>query len=72
VEDFWRLEPDPKIPGWKCILGIERCDFEFHPGTLSLGCITVDKTNQAAMKQYGNVNNLLNRENGNNRLRVTP
>jgi len=71
-ENFWRLEPNPKISGWKCLLGFERCGFEFHPGGRSLGCITVDKTNQAAMKQYGNVNNLLNREVGSNRLRVVP
>ena len=71
-EGFWRLEPNPKIPGWKCRLGIERCGFELHPGGISLGCITADKKNHDAMKQYQNVNELLNRENGNNRLRVVP
>jgi len=71
-EGFWRLEPNPKIPGWKCRLGLERCGFELHPGGISLGCITADKKNQDAMTQYQNVNGLLNRENGNNRLRVVP
>ncbi|QAU24389.1 DUF2778 domain-containing protein [Dyella sp. M7H15-1] len=71
-EGFWRLEPNPKIPGWKCRLGLERCGFELHPGGISLGCITADKKSQDAMKQYQNVNDLLNRENGDNHLRVVP
>jgi uncharacterized protein RhaS with RHS repeats len=71
-EGFWRLEPNPKIPGWKCRLGLERCGFELHPGGISLGCITADKKNEDAMKQYQNVNDLLNREIGNNHLRVVP
>jgi uncharacterized protein RhaS with RHS repeats len=71
-EGFWRLEPNPKIPGWKCRLGLERCGFELHPGGTSLGCITADKKNSDVMKQYQNVNNLLNQENGNNHLRVVP
>jgi hypothetical protein len=37
--NFWRLEPVPKIPGWKCGLPFvgSRCGFEFHPGSVSLG-----------------------------------
>jgi hypothetical protein len=73
-EGFWRLEPNPKIPGWECRLhwnGI-RCGFELHPGGTSLGCITADKKNAAVMKQYGGINKLLTSENGKNSLTVTP
>jgi RHS repeat-associated protein len=69
---FWRLEPNPKIPGWKCRLGLSRCGFELHPGSISLGCITTNKTDPNAMQQYNDVNNLLNQENGSNALTVIP
>jgi RHS repeat-associated protein len=49
---FWRLEPNPKIPGWKCRLGLSRCGFELHPGSISLGCITTNKNDPNAMQQY--------------------
>ena len=71
-EDFWRLEPNPRIPWWKCDLGLARCGFELHPGSRSLGCITTNKTDPQAMRQYDAINNLLNQENGNNHLRVAP
>jgi RHS repeat-associated protein len=77
-EGFWRLEPDPKISGWKCYankysFGIirKRCGFELHPGARSAGCITTDKDNPEAMKQYENLNDLLVHDNGNNKLLVT-
>ena len=74
-EGFWRLEPDPKIPGWKCyagkIFGV-RCGFELHPGGTSLGCITADKKSPDAMDMYRTINDLLNRENGRNHLVVVP
>jgi len=68
----WRLEPSPPKPGWKCILGLERCGFMLHAGTRSLGCITVDSTNDKAMKGYGELNQLLYKESGSNTLTVTP
>jgi RHS repeat-associated protein len=71
-EGFWRLEPDPKISGWKCRLGLERCGFELHPGSISLGCITADKKNPSTMDQYKGINDLLQRENGNNQMTVVP
>ncbi|MDR3764529.1 MAG: RHS repeat-associated core domain-containing protein, partial [Acidobacteriota bacterium] len=69
---FWRLEPNPTIPGWKCRLGLARCGFELHPGSISLGCITGNKNDPGTMQQYNNVNNLLNQENGSNHLTVGP
>ena len=69
-QGFWRLEPVPKIPWWKCYLGLERCGFELHPGIHSLGCITTNKNDSNAMQQYNNVNTLLQQENGNNHLKV--
>jgi RHS repeat-associated protein len=73
-EGFWRLEPNPSIPGWKCDLhwGGIRCGFELHPGSISLGCITTDKKNVNAMKRYAGVNKLLVSENGANTLVVKP
>jgi len=71
-EGFFRLEPDPKIPGWKCRIGLKRCGFELHPGHRSLGCITADKTNENTMMQYDNIFDLLDAENGNNHLTVVP
>jgi RHS repeat-associated protein len=71
-EGFWRLEPNPHSPGWKCRLGISRCGFELHPGGISLGCITADKNNSAVMDQYKLINNLLIREDGSNGLKVVP
>jgi uncharacterized protein RhaS with RHS repeats len=69
---FWRLEPNPKIPGWKCSLGLARCGFMFHPGVMSLGCITVDKTDPDLMKQYLDVHDLLLKDEGSNSLTVQP
>lgn len=71
-EDFWRLEPNPPVPGWKYYLGFARNGFMLHPGTLSLGCITTDKNNADAMRDYHDINNLLNQENGENQLKVVP
>jgi RHS repeat-associated protein len=69
---FWRLEPSPHVPGWKCRLGISRCGFELHPGGISLGCITADKNDPNVMFQYNQINNLLNQEAGDNHLNVKP
>ncbi|MET3521489.1 MAG: DUF2778 domain-containing protein [Mesorhizobium sp.] len=71
-EGFWRLEPNPKIPGWMCRLGLKRCGFELHPGGISLGCITADKEDPDAMEQYQGINDLLKNEDGNNHLQVVP
>jgi len=71
-EGYWRLEPNPHVPAWKYYLGISRNGFELHPGGISLGCITADKNDPAAMLQYDKVNELLNREVGENHLRVGP
>jgi hypothetical protein len=71
-ESYWRLEPDPKVPGWMCILGLRRCGFMLHPGGISLGCITADRNNPDAMKQYDAVNSLLDSEKGSNSLKVSP
>jgi RHS repeat-associated protein len=72
--NFWRLEPVPKIPGWKCGLPFfgARCGFEFHPGTVSEGCITALKTDSEVMKQYAENNALLLSEDGSNTLTVVP
>ena len=71
-EDYWRLEPNPKIPGWQCFFELRRCGFQLHPGSFSLGCITADKTNSNVMDQYRKLNELLNSENEDNHLVVKP
>jgi RHS repeat-associated protein len=71
-QGYWRLEPNPPIPGWKYVVGVNRCGFMLHPGGVSLGCITVDRRNDKSMRDYGNLNQLLLRENGTNTLTVTP
>ncbi|KAF0190254.1 MAG: Sel1 domain-containing protein, partial [Gammaproteobacteria bacterium] len=71
-EGFWRLEPNPQIPGWKCKTGLKRCGFMLHPGQVSLGCITVDPSNKNTMRQYNRIDRILQREDGSNTLTVTP
>ena len=71
-EAFWRLEPVPRVPGWKCAIGLARCGFLLHPGTVSWGCITVDRHDQSAMELYNELHGLLTREDGANKLRVVP
>jgi hypothetical protein len=43
-----------------------------HPGSISLGCITVDRRNQELMRQYNRMHQLLESEAGSNFLMVTP
>ena len=69
-QKFWRLEPNPKIAGWKCRLGLARCGFQLHPGSVSLGCITVDKNNVFALRNYEQVHNLLKKDHPVNKLKV--
>ena len=71
-QGFWRLEPNPHVPGWRCLLGLNRCGFELHPGGISLGCITADKNDPTVMNQYNQINTLLNQEVGANHLHVVP
>ena len=71
-ELHWRLEPVPKISGWKCYFGLARCGFKLHPGTLSLGCITADPNDPNTMKQYDLLHALLQSEDGANTLTVAP
>jgi RHS repeat-associated protein len=70
--NYWRLEPNPTVSGWKCMLGLARCGFMLHPGGVSLGCITTNKNDPTAMSQYMGINNMLNRDLGNNTLSVVP
>jgi RHS repeat-associated protein len=69
-ELYWRLEQiDPKSSGLDYVLGA-RGGFMLHPGGMSLGCITTNKKNQAAMQQYFILDNLLRGEIGKNVLYV--
>ncbi|MBI5639904.1 MAG: DUF2778 domain-containing protein, partial [Nitrospirae bacterium] len=68
---FWRLEADPKVSGWQYYLGA-RGGFLLHPGSASLGCITVRKRDAKAMLQYRAINDLLKSEIESNYLKVAP
>ena len=54
-----------------CKLGFGRCEFFFHEGTISAGCITVNKNNQDARNQFKKIQDLLRTET-NNTMTVTP
>ncbi|ADW17596.1 YD repeat protein [Desulfobulbus propionicus DSM 2032] len=70
--DWFRLEPSPKIPGWKVLSGLERGGFAFHLGSRSAGCINANKNNQETVQQFRNLQNLIKRESGSNTLKVGP
>jgi RHS repeat-associated protein len=54
-----------------CKLGIGRCEFFFHEGTISEGCITVDRTNENARKQFNDIKKIL-RTDPTNTMTVVP
>ena len=60
---FWQLQPNPDR-GWRS------GGFLLHPGTISAGCITVERNDPNAMKQLEDVNALLLEEDGDNKLKV--
>jgi hypothetical protein len=71
-DKFWRLEPQPPTPGWKCQFGFARCGFMFHPGIVSQGCITADKNDTDLMDRFNDMHNMLLGEDGKNTLTVAP
>ena len=72
--DVYRLQPWPHhwYDGLLYDLHMSRGGFELHLGTISLGCINVDKTNPSAAEQYHQLNQLLQSEDGLNYLTVVP
>jgi RHS repeat-associated protein len=72
--DVYRLQPWPHhwYDGLSYDLHLSRGGFELHLGTISLGCINVDKRNPAAAQQYHQMNQLLRSEDGSNYLTVVP
>jgi RHS repeat-associated protein len=71
-QGFWRLEPDPPVRWWEYKLGLRRNGFELHLGSISYGCVTGGKSNPTVVKQYNEINQLLQSENGDNTLTVVP
>lgn len=71
-ETWYRLEPIPHTPGWKVRAGLARGGFALHLGTLSEGCINVDKNNPDMRKQYSDLLKLLDMEQGDDYLQVIP
>ncbi len=66
----WWLK-EPWLTRQLCKVGMGRCEFFLHGGTVSLGCITVNKMDPIAMEQWDNLKKLLNRE-STNRMVVVP
>jgi hypothetical protein len=62
--NFYRLIPVGWGPsdGAMCRLGWIRCGFELHPGRISSGCVTVDKSNGFAMGAYGQIESMLSKD----------
>ncbi len=69
---WYRLESIPPVRWWEYYTGLRRSGFALHPGTLSEGCINVDKTNPAAAQQYEQLLQMLDAEQGDNFLFVEP
>jgi hypothetical protein len=72
--DLYRLQPWPHQwdDGLLYKLHLKRGGFELHLGSISLGCINVDKKNPGAAQQYHEMNRLLQSEDGSNYLTVVP
>jgi hypothetical protein len=85
--DDYNLEPNtlPGHEGWwaaqstswgwasgpSCRLGFSRCGYNLHLGSISLGCITFDKTNPDAVNEFDSVSDLLQND-APNTLTVLP
>ena len=54
-----------------CKRGYGRCEFFFHEGYYSKGCITVNKNNSKAMEEFNNLKEIL-QKNSNNTMTVVP
>lgn len=66
--DFWDLgdKCKPKSEGNK-----KRCSLMLHPGSNSMGCITIDKNNPEALSQYDAIKYMLRRD-SHNKVFVIP
>lgn len=74
-EGWWALQSQswqPNVDGALCRMGLKRCGFNIHLGTRSLGCITFDKDNPAAVNDYNLLNDLFKSDAPSNTLRVIP
>jgi RHS repeat-associated protein len=71
-QTWWRLEPMPRVPGWKVRLHLARGGFAMHLGQSSLGCINIDRNNVDAAGRYSNLFNRLLGEWDRNILLVSP
>jgi len=67
---WYRLESIPPVRWWEYYTGLRRSGFAMHLGTLSEGCINVDKTNPAAAAQYQQLLQMLDAEQNDNFLFV--
>lgn len=61
-ENHWRLEPNPPVSAFEYYTGQRRNGFKLHPGTFSMGCITVDPSDEDLMNNYNELDYLLRRD----------
>ena len=69
-DNWWRLRSDSIIQrGWDRFGWGRGGGYLLHPGHASWGCLTYEKGNDDSYKA---LNNLLRREDGNNKLHILP
>jgi RHS repeat-associated protein len=74
-EGWWALQSTgwiPKVSGLLHKLHLIRAGFNLHAGSFSQGCITVEKDNPTAMKQFTELVEMLKSDTGENILIVKP
>ena len=70
-EGWWWLKED-MFTRQLCKIGLERCGFFLHLGTTSLGCITVQRGDEEARRQFESLSQMLKRDAPRNRMKVEP
>jgi RHS repeat-associated protein len=61
-ENHWRLEPNPPVSFFEYLTLQRRNGFKLHPGSISLGCITINSDDQRLMASYNYLHHLLQRD----------
>jgi hypothetical protein len=74
-EGWWSLQSQDwrqGLDGLLCRLGLKRCGFNIHLGHFSEGCITFNRDDPNAIKEFDQISNLLSQDAPNNTLVVSP
>jgi len=68
---FFDLEPIPPVRLWETWILRKRSGFELHPGSVSVGCITINSSH-GIPSSYSDLERLLKKEDPHNTLQVQP